>query len=171
MTTSLFGQATIIGKWKPIKVSFRNHFTKTSNTIYQVGKTDSIKTELLRLYTAQNNSDSELVHIDTTNFKKKLETVYNFYQLAGLEFKKTTSFLLKSFGLIVPIAEPGWHFGDKLIGNWTTNKNKLKLTIGNKKINHMFFYKIQELTTDRLIIEQTNADYEEVFNEIIFVRQ
>ena len=165
-----FGQVTIIGKWKLVKVSYIDHFTKSVNTIYEVGKSDSIKKELLRIYSTQKNQDSGFINIDTVAFKAKLNRDFKNYQLANLQFKKASIFIMKSFGLIIPSSQPGWHFADLLSGNWASTKTTLKLTLGNKEIENTFFYKIIELSKNRLIIGQTGDDYAEHFNEITFVR-
>src|SRR5690349_5201443 len=46
---------------------------------------------------------------------------------AVLELKKDSSFLAASYGWLVPVAIPGWHFGDSLSGNWKLHAGTLTL--------------------------------------------
>ena len=79
---------------------------------------------------------------------------------------------MESFGLIIPTALPGWHFGDTLIGKWKINKsNYLVLTLGDNEDSYTSFYKIIKFTKDRLTIGQTNENNGEPFLKIEFVRQ
>ena len=165
-----FGQTNIVGIWKTTRVSYYDIFSKTKKLIYDFEKTDSIKKELYNQYLNHDTTDNEYVKYDTVKFKTELETNFKKFQLTRLEFRKNNSFYMISNGLIIPTVEPGWHFGDKLIGKWSKTKT-LKLMIGTRKINRIFVYKIKELNNNKLVLAQTFGNDEEIFNEIIFVKE
>ena len=168
---SSLAQTTIIGNWKLVKMSYANRYNKSIYTVYESGKTDSNKKILLQFYIEQANSDTGLVKIDTAAFKAKLEKDFKTYDSVNMRIKKDGTFLINSFDLIIPADEPGWHFGNKISGKWLKNNMHLKLTIGDKKTQNLFFYKILSLTKNRLIIEETSEDNVERFNQIIFNRK
>lgn len=164
-------KVSLIGEWKPVKVSYYNSIDKITFGVYNNGNNDSIKLFALKKYISQVNEDSTIIKPDTSEFKNDLEKKYLKYDSSKLILKKDSTFYMYSFGLIIPTVEPGWHFGDQLAGNWTQKENRfLELTIGDELINRPFFYKIIKHTADSLILGQTNEDYSDVYLKYEFVR-
>ena len=171
-------QDAIVGLWKPAKVSFVNQMHEKVLVVYETGKNGSIKQTLLKRYVHEENADLDLIKFDTVSLKKELETKYAGYDSAKLSFGKDSAFLMESYGLLIPDAEAGWHFsGNSMKGKWALNNKKgLTLIIGDEKEHHSFFYKVIELSDNRLILGQIhpeNGNIEKVdpFLQLEFVRQ
>ena len=130
------GQNSIIGKWKLVKATSIDYWNnKATKTFYKKNTKNSIKNSL---NTKQN--DVELI------------------------LKTDSTFYAASFGIIIPNAEPGWIFGNKISGRWMFSNNKfLTLIIDNQKLSHLFYFRIDKLLTDSLIINETDNNFKNSF--------
>ena len=166
------GQTSLIGEWKPVKVSVYNVFSKTTSVYYDKNNQESVKEKLLSQYVLQSADDSEdFEAMDTIDFRNKLDSDFLKFDSARIFFKDDSTVIVNSYGLIIPTAFPGWHFGDKVAGKWTQEKSRLKLMIGDSQVNYPFFYKIIKQTNDGLVLGFTNEDYEETYMISEFTRQ
>lgn len=163
---------SLTGKWIPVKVSYGNSIDKKYITVYHRNNNEVIKSLRFKDYISQENEDSEIITLDTFKFRVELNTEYLNFDAAQLTLNVDSTFDVVSFGLIVPVSIPGFHFGDKFFGKW---KNKgdssLRLAIGDDINYYPLFYKIIRHTSDTLIINQTREDGSEVFQEIEFTRK
>lgn len=180
------GQLSLSGEWKPIKVTVYNAFSNATSVLYDINNLRGVKENLLKQYLSkwqidsnnlENGSaafnsglDKEFSRLDTVNFKTKLNTDFIKFDSARLVFKEDSTLYINSYGLIIPTAVPGWHFGDKVRGKWAQNQNELKFTIGDNKINYPFFYKIIKHSSDSLILGMTTESYEEMYMTLEFTR-
>ena len=156
---------SLIGQWKPVKASIYNAFSKTTFVYYDKNNQELVKEKLLSQY-----ASGDLKTMETKDFKNKLNSDFLKFDSAKIFFKNDSTVIVNSYGLIIPTAVPGWHFGDKVAGKWTQEKHKVKLAIGNSQVNYPFFYKIIEQTNDRLILGMTNEDYGENHMILEFIR-
>jgi hypothetical protein len=168
---SSFSQTSIVGKWKVVKVTYRDDFQKRMNVIYDTLKNDSITQVLFEKNINQDSLDSESFKKDSIQIIRKLEKMYNKQKGANLLLRKNGTFLMNSYGLIIPNVQPGWVFGDKLIGRWVLKNNLLELTIGGKKMGTSFFYRVIHMETNALILGQTNQENAEPYNEMQFHKE
>jgi hypothetical protein len=137
------GQTSLIGEWKPVKVSVYNAFNNTTVISYDENKKKSSKKDNL----------------------KQLDS-------ARLIFKNDSTIIIDSYGLLIPTAVSGWRFGDKIGGKWIQEKSTVKFLIGDDKLNYPFFYKIIKETDDSLTLCYTGEDYAETCVMILeFIRQ
>ena len=164
ITCSCKNQKSLIGNWDTTSVSFHDYMSKSNFTIYDRNNQDVVKEMLLKKYLEQKGDDS-------SGLKEKLDKDFLKYNSSNLILETDSSFFMKSFGIIIPTTEPGWHFGDTLAGKWTHyGNNTLKLEIGDIGINHPFFFKINKLTYDSLNISMTDESYMNPYINIQFVR-
>ncbi len=163
----------LAGTWKPTKVTYIGQMNYDGPVvIYDEQNNDSIKLHTLRRYLSEKNVDSALFIIDTVKFKTDLANEFLKYDSSKLILFKDSSFFMKSFGLIVPTAEPSWHFGDTLAGKWLQNeKDFLTLQTGDEKLSYRFLYKIITLTKDKLILGQTIGKADEPHIKLEFSRK
>ena len=80
-------------------------------------------------------------------------------------------FYMRSNGLIVPTAVPGWHFGDTVQGEWTRNKDTLLLSIGDDKHSYKWKFKILQVTNKDLKLQEVFDVFEGSGNVLWFVRR
>jgi hypothetical protein len=88
-----------------------------------------------------------------------------------MTLKSDNKFSMRSNGLIVPNAVPGWHFGDTLQGRWTKVKDKLVLSVGDDKHSYKWIFKVLQLTSKDLTLQELFDGFEGRGNELRFVRQ
>ena len=138
-----FGQTSITGKWKLVKATLINYWNnKARKIVYE--KDNKIHT---RNSLNTNNDSVELV------------------------LKIDSTFYAASFGLIIPKAEPGWIFGDKISGKWILLNNKfLTLIISDEKLSHQFYYRIDKLLPNSLSMSFTDDNFKIPFLIFQFTR-
>ena len=160
----------IVGKWKTTKAIY--HTTEGPLTIYERGDKGLTKEMLLNKHLSKLANEWPLNTFDSIWFKNKLENEFLRYDHSRLILKNDSTFFMESFGVIVPTVEPGWYYGDTLIGNWTfSNDRNLKLTIGARSIKRSFYYKVIKNTKDSLLISQTDENYNDPFLDFAFIHQ
>ena len=160
----------IVGEWKTTKAIY--HTTEGPLTIYERGVKGLTKEMLLNKHLSKLANEWLLNTFDSIRFKNKLENEFLSYDHSGLILKNDSTFFMESFGVIVPPVEPGWDYGDTLIGNWTFNNDiNLKLTIGARSIKRSFYYKVIKNTKDSLLISQTDENYNDPFLDLAFIHQ
>ncbi len=163
----------LAGTWKPTKVSHIGQMNYDSlEVIYDEQNNDSIKANALRRYISEKNVDSAFFIIDTLKFKADIAVEFLKYDSSILILFKDSTFFMKSFGIIIPIAQPGWHFGDTLAGKWwQIEKEFLIMQIGDEKLSNQFLYKIISLTKDKLILGQTIGKADDPHMKLEFSRK
>jgi hypothetical protein len=114
-------------------------------------------------------------YIDTTidlnamkaDIDKFVESTLN----TSMTLEKDKSFFMNSYGLIVPTALPGWHFGDSLKGSWTKSGDTLILSTGAETQRYQWKFKILQLTNKELKLREVFDGFDGKGNELRFVRQ
>jgi hypothetical protein len=167
LTTFCSGQDKLIGKWKTKQITL---FDQKSKKPFIIGLSnpDNVKADMFKSFLEKPRGNEE--KINTIKIKREINKTVRDYLKSKIVFKDFQKFELFSYGLIVPVATPGWHFGNKLSGNWTLKKDDLTLTIGNDKRNYQFAYKIIEQTNIKLILKEILAEEETLGVEMEFFR-
>jgi len=162
---------SVIGEWVPIKVTSYNAFSNATSVAYERNSQESVKEKLFKQDVSESESDSEDIEgLDTTAIRNQIDNDFLRFDAARLVFKNDSTVIVNSYGLIIPTAVPGWHFGDIIGGTWTQSKNKLKMVIRDDKVNYPFYYEIITLTRDSLVLGMTNEHYEKTYMTLAFIR-
>ena len=113
--------------------------------------------------------------MDTTVDENAIRDDIDKYVASALStnmiLKSDNKFYMQSNGLIVPTAVPGWHFGDTLQGTWTKVKDTLILSIGDDKQGYKWKFKVLQVTTKNLKLQELFDGFEGRGNELRCVRQ
>jgi hypothetical protein len=159
-------QDSLIGNWKLISLSYKNHFTKTNTLFFNINKPDSFKNLILKNYNLKKISKNKLQKV-----KQQIDLDFKIYSQSYIQIESNNEFYSVSNGLIVPPAIPGYNFGKNVSGKWSYSNSALTLTVGELENSVTFFYKIKNLSNDTLILNETDSDYKEITSEKIFRKQ
>ena len=119
--------------------------------------------------------DEDESSMDTTVDVNAMRAEIDKYVASALStnmtLKSDNQFYMRSNGLIVPTAVPGWHFGDTLQGRWTKVKDTLVLSVGDDKQGYKWKFKVLQVTSKDLKLQEMFEGFEGRGNELRFVRQ
>jgi hypothetical protein len=122
-----------------------------------------------------NLFDEDGIEIDTSINIEEIKADIDKYVASSLNtsmtLKNGNKFLMRSNGLIVPNAVPGWHFGDTLEGRWTKVKDTLVLSVGDDKLGYKWKFKVLQLTNKNLTLQELFDGFEGRGNELRFIRE
>jgi len=183
LITSCSGQS-LSGQWKLRQVDMmdvpnqRKQFTldltkpeKMKTDLYEASllKEQGLKTDSINAL--NDEIDDMVTTVDVSTMKAEIEKFVTSAINTSLTLRSDNKFYMKSNGLIVPTAAPGWHFGDTLQGKWIKNKDTLVLSIGDNKQDYTWKFKILQVTNKDLRIQEIFDGFEGRGNELGFIRQ
>jgi hypothetical protein len=180
-TTSCSGQS-LSGRWKLQQVDLIDVHNQAKKFTIDLTKPEKMKTLLYEANIPEENImvdslslDDEENGIDTSRNVNEMKADIDKYVAASLNtsmtLKSDNKFYMNSNGLIVPTAVPGWHFGDTLSGRWTKVKDTLVLSIGDGKQGYKWRFKVLQVTSKDLKLQEVFDGFEGRGNELRFVRQ
>ena len=182
LTTSCSGQS-LSGKWKLQQVDLIDVPTQTKKVTIDLTKPDKMKALLYEANIPKEDMKVDSLSVfddnengmDTTVGLNAMAADIDNYVAASLNtnmtLKSDSKFYMRSNGLIVPNAVPGWHFGDTLQGRWTKVKDTLVLSIGDDKQGYKWKFKVLQVTSKDLKLQEVFDGFEGRGNELRFFRQ
>lgn len=182
LTTSCSGQS-LSGKWKLQQVDLIEVPNQTKKFTIDLTQPDKVKALLYEANIPQGEMkadslsvfDKDKSSIDTTvdinEMRADIDKYVASFLTTNMTLKSDNTFYMKSNGLIVPTAVPGWHFGDTLQGRWTKEKDTLVLSIGDDKQGYKWKFKVLQVTSKDLKLQEVFDGFEGRGNELRFVRQ
>jgi hypothetical protein len=182
LTTSCSGQS-LSGRWKLKQVDLMDVPNQTKKFTIDLSKPDKMKALLYEANIPEENikvdslslDNDEDNSIDTSLDVDEMKADIDKYVASAINtsmmLKSDNKFYMRSNGLIVPTAVPGWHFGDTLQGRWTKVKDTLVLSIGDDKQGYKWKFKVLQVTSRDLKLQEVFDGFEGRGNELRFVRQ
>lgn len=163
-------QPSITGEWKLAELKLMDQMSRSAVTI-RVSHPDTARKQLRSLFYERLPSGEKAGEIES-----EIDGMLEAAQKAGLRLSSNREFGLDSYGFIVPKDVPGWHFGDRLLGDWDLNKDTLSLSIGDEEIHYAFRFIVLEKTGTTLKLRElygSAADPENAIfgNEVTFTRK
>ena len=182
LTTSCSGQS-LSGKWKLQQVDLIDVPSQTKKFTIDLTKPDKMKAllheanipkEVMKVDSLSVFDDNENDMDTTVDLNEMRADIDNYVDASlntNMTLKSDNKFYMRSNGLIVPNAVPGWHFGDTLQGRWTKVKDTLVLSIGDDKQGYKWKFKVLQVTSKDLKLQELFDGFEGRGNELRFVRQ
>jgi len=171
-------EQTLVGKWKLEQIDLMDIPHQTKRFTLDLTQPEKMKTLLyeenlpgidVKADTINNLDKGEA--IDPDKMKAQIDQYVMTALNTGMTLDQDQKFYIISNGLVVPVTEPGWHFGEKLQGTWSRVKDTLVLSIGDGSMGYQWKYRIIQLTDNHLDLQEVFDGFSGKGNELRFVRK
>lgn len=159
----------LTGNWKLQQVDIMDVPHQKKIFTLDLTQPDKMKTDLFKNHQQQALEDGHVM--DSAELMADINRTVASYLQARLILEDNNQFKVTGNGLIIPIAIPGWHFGDSSQGKWTRTKDTLALFIGDDRQGHTSKFRILQVTDKNLKLEEIFENFEGKGNGLFFVRQ
>ena len=96
---------------------------------------------------------------DSIYIMNEIHSIISNSSKAELIIERNNKYILHNYDLIVSTAYiPGWHISDTIIGNWALKHDTLTLSIENDIFNFDWRFKIINLTSKELLIQDATVE-------------
>lgn len=153
-------QPSITGEWKLAELKLMDQMSRSAVTI-RVSHPGTARKQLRSLFYERLPSGEKAGEIES-----EIDGMLEAAQKAGLRLSSNREFGMDSYGFIVPKEVPGWHFGDRLLGDWDLKKDTLLLSIGDEEIAYTFYFLILEKTAQTLKLRELHGSTGDPANAI-----
>jgi hypothetical protein len=159
---------SISGHWKVQKIKLEDRIRDTTFTV-DLTKPEQVKTDMFNLIIQEHWQEGH--PMDSINMKADINAIVESYLKSGLSLKENNRFDMRSHGLIIPKAIPGWNFGDSLQGKWAKQNDTLILSVGDHEDVYTWKFRILETNRKEMRLKEIFENSEDHGNELWFVKQ